>query len=783
MKNAFLFFITFCSFFSAPVVADDLLTASKDISCRPFTAPTGDNTTMVVRKETASSGFNHTIGILQFEFLPSEATGDATLFLDVAEWNAYSTNLSSSYTFKVWGLVDGSSYEDFDESSGIFTNFQGLLDHSGDGLNNGSSALSGGLGTFKVSPSDVGTTISFTSTSLTQLVADDTDGIVTLLITSYHNTDNLEVSFATRENDTYNAPSLFVEMAEELVDASGDGYVRLGDGSGNYSSDDEILVKRAKGGSGGSTRKAIIYFDNVYDGTVKDASLLLDLVNLGGSGNTSINVWGVSDDSGIEDMNESAMWYSHYSSWAFGLEVFNSSSDGVANSSSHLANSGEKLGTIEISSSDVGSTVSFTSTEFINFINEDTDNRIMVFLTATENDETATFASSESNTYNAPRLALNHALEESSSLDVELAFIDVDNDNDRDMTLVVQVPGSGSFYTADPFVIADFLIQSDFGVGIDEDFFQALSTTQKASMRTTLNSLDASTPSSGDISASFIRTTITNEAASSREYYINFTTSSSTFTVDLEDGVLTASVYDRTVSSANGNVSVGVTAMNTQAGMSVSDGGMSFGSSVTYVGVSGTVGNTNGTYIGASASIGEGYFFDAKWDGQYGLSTSIPGTPFGVAIYVKGSDAVYVYNSFKSWVNNSANDAQVWFQGAATSTLNFADDSLVYINNRFKDTKVFIKKTGNTAYVWIEDTGEKVFAYIEGTASEVEDALLDLENKIATAGQATGAFIDDALDWVGDSAGVVTGAWYDAEGWIVGSANTVGNWFENIFGL
>ena len=157
-------------------------------------------------------------------------------------------------------------------------------------------------------------------------------------------------------------------------------------------------MKTANSGASVNTRKGVIEFDFQDPIVVKDASLMLDLSGLSNGTSGTFYVWGIDDSSALEHFNEATAHYNTFSS------IFETSIDGINNNSNHLYGNA-MLGQFSVTTSDVGKTISFSSSALIDFINEDTDGVVTVILTRGSNNSTNTaFASRQHATLNPPRL-------------------------------------------------------------------------------------------------------------------------------------------------------------------------------------------------------------------------------------------------------------------------------------------------------------------------------------------------------------------------------------------
>ncbi len=101
----------------------------------------------------------------------------------------------------------------------------------------------------------------------------------------------------------------------------------------------------------------------------------------------------------------------------------------------------------------------------------------------------------------------------------------------------------------------------------------------------------------------------------------------------------------------DGYLTVTANTTELQAACMIDNNGFTIGGEMTLIGVETTVGKTNGTYVGISAGLSEGFYIEGALGkaGQYGFSLDLPVFPIGIAIYVKGSDAASMWNAVSGW--------------------------------------------------------------------------------------------------------------------------------------
>lgn len=183
----------------------------------------GTLTQISVNKAGDGAGGDTRKGVI--EFLKPDATPvrTASLALDVLGF-ADPGSLTSA-TFLVWGVKEvAGCAEDFNESSADYRSFP-YFDSSGDGVINSGSCLYDGnlanvdaspLGTFTVKSTDVGKTVTFSSQALIDFINSDTNGVITIAITSGTNSSSLVTTFAAKEHATRSPARLSLDPVGRL---------------------------------------------------------------------------------------------------------------------------------------------------------------------------------------------------------------------------------------------------------------------------------------------------------------------------------------------------------------------------------------------------------------------------------------------------------------------------------------------------------------------------------------------------------------------------------------
>ena len=122
-----------------------------------------------------------------------------------------------------------------------------------------------------------------------------------------------------------------------------------------------------------------------------------------------LHIWGLNDGVANEDFDETTANYNTFA------PPFDDSGDGTDNSTTWLfdgspGGNAQALGTINVSSSDLNSTVTFSNQALMDFINADTNDTVTFLITRAVDDITfnSGFASKEHSLLIGPRLDLTY---------------------------------------------------------------------------------------------------------------------------------------------------------------------------------------------------------------------------------------------------------------------------------------------------------------------------------------------------------------------------------------
>jgi hypothetical protein len=388
-----------------PTVQTAAVAAADTYVQRNNSGPYGSSADIQIMNAGPGSASNRN-GLVRFS-VPNGKIASANLSMDVS-WLKNNSGGSTTSTFKVWGIKDGSGSacgENFDAATARYGDLP-FLDSSADGINTSSACIHDGdptvagaqpLGSFTVTQADQSHTVSFGSRSLAEFMRQNTNGVVTLAFTRVEANSQLATYFASSEHGSLKGPRLTWTESETYT-AISDTYV-MGDNSGGHSGEGGIVVTDFDGAN--YDRKGLISF-SVPSGNFADASLALKLATYAGNGQDSatFNLFGITDGSAAscqEFFDDSVV----YSSVPF----LDSTADGVKNGHACLSSLGP-LATVTAGAADVGKAVTFTSPALAQFLNANTNSNVTFVLTTSTVGPYAAFASQENSANQPPTLTV-----------------------------------------------------------------------------------------------------------------------------------------------------------------------------------------------------------------------------------------------------------------------------------------------------------------------------------------------------------------------------------------
>lgn len=372
--------------------------------------------------------------------------------------------------------------------------------------------------------------------------------------------------------------------------------------------------------------------------------------------------------------------------------------------------------------------------------------------------------------------------------DFTLQYEDMDGDGDEEMILMVTQEDGEGFLMLDPLGIIDVLSRVGYGPRTtDADqlaIWDALSATQQAVLLTQADALFSS--NIGDsLSQSELYSLLdflqwTNITRTYQTYEFNFEIDGTgwsagtcvgslctradigNYSIVLEYDEfgpgfeLSASVAELSVT--NGVSTVEVEVLSVASAADVDKNGFTFGASADLIGVSTSLGRQNGSYIGVSAGVGEGFWVDAKYGkgDQYGFTLDVPVLPVGVAIYVKGSDAVWVYDESIDWASASYASTAVAAEAAWNSSIDWAeqasDNVAMAVAETARDTMSTVQVSGQSVVAAMSDGTSKLMNFYEGAVGSIEATLGNFTSAVDDLVNGVSNAVEDAIDAMGDVA-------------------------------
>ncbi len=735
--------------------------------------------------------------VIQFNKQTSHTIDAANLLLDVV------FQYEGSATYLVWGVKDGAWEEDFDEDNLSYSDWE-----FNSNQNEGIWSQSSELGVYEASPDlhdvvpsngfvewlgdfsiegvgGINQTLSISSNELLDFLNDDTNGIVTLVITGFGDIYSLNGEYlvlASSENDSYSGPRLVLEAEDKEIAATDDVFVRYNDTT-NYGSDSHINVKN-RPGQDGTERKGFLEFDIGNGGDYMSVELMLDVSIFSGASSMEFHVFGIQDNDATEDLDEANALYTDF-------PYLDGSGDGVENNSDAFYNDGVKLGSFIVTDADLNKTVAFSSDALNNMIDDDTNGKITLLITRnqTSNSMNSAFASTEHATLNPPRLYLRpNLVADTETVDMEITYSDVDGDGNPEMVLVLNNPGGGGTVVADPFAIADHLITIGYGLGSDTDFFDILSPTQQSGLLDAFEAVEVSqdcfsTASVSEVSADDLNDMFANITIA-REYPVVTFDTRADLVTDLDSGgiELEASYSSCTLLEITlGNFSVTIDGPSAQAAMTITDDRITVGAEASLWTATVSASSDNGSSIGISggASIGGVYDITYGDNGVYGATFPISAN-LTLSVYVSATDAENAYNKVMYAYNKTQDQFETWLGSEFYDELNqlgiMEDIDVIYQVHEAYDMVVNIERTSDEAYIFIKQQGQETLIVLEGTASDISADILDAFDEIGDFYNGfTTDLVGDINNWANTVAGTAAAVYTTAVDWVEDEISNIGN--------
>ena len=299
---------------------------------------------------------------------------------------------------EIYGLDDGTTGEDTWTDTGItWNNAPGNVTNDHAAFTNAIK-----LGQFHILPTDVAGTIvklqGSKGSALVNFLNANSNNTVTIMINSITGTGSA-VAFASKEDTTYAAPKLDIEVASTVATtADGNGAdARIHKGAPDTTYGTDGYCAAVEGSSSG--RKGYMRFDlGAVSGVVTSAmvNLWLNLENFTVQ-NYTVNVYGLNNGDAGENWGETTITWN------------NAPQNDTTDSNALLGNT-TYLGSFSVTNNTpVGSKLSFSSAALASFIKTDTDGNATLILThanGAESDKGVFFATKEFGTYPGPVLLI-----------------------------------------------------------------------------------------------------------------------------------------------------------------------------------------------------------------------------------------------------------------------------------------------------------------------------------------------------------------------------------------
>jgi hypothetical protein len=733
--------------------------------------PHGSATELAVklkRDTVTNESYNAVATVMRFQINPTDRATDAALYLDLSTFDE-----ALSCDFRIWGLGETTVVaETFEEESAKWSTFNAIINDTAVGVNtsqywplifdgNPATPDRDPLGTITLTQADLNKTVRFSSSALVDFINNDNDGVVTLIVTRVLRSNSFDTAFASKEHPTLSGPRLFIQ-AGATIGAAADTYARYLDTTA-HGAEDGILVKN-NGGTHANTRKGVVRFEMTPGTKVEKATMRLDVADFyqdAGTIKESLDfaVFGIRDGATAENFDEATAHHMTFSAQIDG------SSDGVVNSNV------DALGQFTVKRTDVGETVAFTSDALVDFINADTNGRVTLLLVRAQYTPYVNFAfaAKEHAHLEGPRLTLTHALDDTPAPTMKFVYQDIDADGGQELLLVAELPGGDGFVVHDPFVIAEALRSVGYNFGVGTDFWETLSVTQQASLLATVSDLVANVGTTVDAAELDAARAGLPEG---RTYSV--ATFSGDFEASREGLQFSGSAVSSTSQNALGYSTVQIG--SGQAAAMVTDDGLAFGMEANIFVITAGVGDANGTTAALSVSGGVGLYGELKYgkDGQYGFSVPLVVVPVGVTIYVKGEDAVAVFNYMEAGVVGSGAELYDLVDNFRLWGVDWTNDIRIGVVDLANDGYMLIAHHAGVATVWVREGVRESTVWMYGSATSVGFTLMGVAGTASNALRSTTQNAAGAVTAWATTAGPVVNSVADTTlGWVVGGAEDV----------
>ena len=633
------------------------------------------------------------------------------------------------------------------------------INGASDGIYDGDPAQSGRqpLGTFTIQANDLNKTVSFRSPALLDYLQASPNGDITLLITRQTDSGSLNTSFASKESTTLRGPRLLVNSSESLA-PSDDATIRA-DNTGPYGTNQNLTVKGISLNlfppDLGTFQSSLVEFTVDTNRAVREASLALTVTGGNAGPNVRFTVFGLKDGASGEDFDDNTLRYS----------------DVTADL--------EKLATFTLPSTAAGQRIVISSTALNDFINASTNNKVSLLISHQEiNGKQAQFASSEHPTFQPPALRVKYAHDDAPGADAELTFVDIDHNAIPELVLLISHPGSGGEFTANPFVIAEMVRALGYSMGSGTTFWDSLSPTQRDFLLLVTGYMSGAA-NDGIVTGSELEQ-LFSYFVGAREYPLSPFASAPARDLGALSSSLTLDAAIATIESA---AAVSQPTIDTaHSAVLISAHGLAVGSERTVFALSHAA--RAATSLGASPNLSDDLWSAAASlrAASAGLDARLSLDPINadLALFLEDDAAQDLWDDLRSAVHSGQQQFTAWLQGGFTDSMLWLGHAGLTTTDFLKDTaisaQVWTKNTSTLAVIWVREKATEVGLQFYGTASEMalrmKDCLLGMVSFYASAAYALEDFGQD----IGDD---VLAAYDSAEGWTVGTANSVATFFED----
>lgn len=375
-----------------------------------------------------------------------------------------------------------------------------------------------------------------------------------------------------------------------------------------------------------------------------------------------------------------------------------------------------------------------------------------------------------------------------------VVYKDINSDGQSELLLKLTESDGRGFVMSDPLGMFDLLDKYGYGHSNGYDYWNALSPTQRGGLQNQVHAAgknygtaidcnelrDFLSHMSGTRSytttetAEVIDSTGLSASACDETGTLCATASLGDVYVYIgSDGFEVDETYATASATAGGYVTVTASAAELQAAVQIDSNGFTVGGEFTLIGVETSFGNTNGTYVGISAGISEGFYTSAAWgrNNQYGFTLDVPVIPIGIAIYIKGSDATSLWNSVSGWTvgaaSTVANGMTTAWSNSKTWVQNASDNISIALSETYNDSKSTLAKTGDDIVAGVADATNSIVAVYAEASAAVSSAVSTLTTALSSAANAVSSWYTTADNSITSTA---TSAY-----------NSVSKFFKNLF--